>query len=312
MYQLDLSDPRLALPVAIYESPSGPAGPLAWSRRPRPADERTTAPRPRRLLRARPAGDRDCCRSTSNTTPRTVRSLLRRLADRPADGTAESRPLFFILPADVKDYTAATVPLYEYRDEGGAARSIPSMRRARTARSRSDARVLGRVWRNPARSRLVVNPVDATSPLTGSEHRRASLPRLMVRKNDEWTRLDRRTDNARSDRDDSDDADPARRTGIGRTASETSWLGEIVDQLESDPQECWLALESLAIARARIASVDHRRAVEPDRSAGARTLLRLLSSARDLAMRHSGPAALASDRRQAAAATSGLEVPWRR
>ena len=58
MYQLDLSDRRLALPVAIYETPVEPGpgrstGP-AWRRQ----SDRADAAAARRLLRAGPGGDR--------------------------------------------------------------------------------------------------------------------------------------------------------------------------------------------------------------------------------------------------------------
>jgi hypothetical protein len=69
-------------------------------------------------------------------------------------GPAGVQPLFFILPADVKDYTAATVPFYEYREEGTGRRFYSADPPSANARSRRTPRVLGRVWRNPAPSRL--------------------------------------------------------------------------------------------------------------------------------------------------------------
>ena len=76
----------------------------------------------------------------------------------PANGQptagAGARPLFFILPADIKDYTAATVPFYEYREEGGGRRFYSVEAPTPNARSRWTPKLLGRVWRNPARSRL--------------------------------------------------------------------------------------------------------------------------------------------------------------
>ena len=60
-----------------------------------------------------------------------------------------AEPLFFILPADIKDYTSATTPLYELTPANGGARvySIDS-RNARSSASWA-SRVLGRVWKNP-------------------------------------------------------------------------------------------------------------------------------------------------------------------
>jgi hypothetical protein len=62
--------------------------------------------------------------------------------------------MFFLLPADVKDYTASTVPLLEYQEEGGSGRYYAVDARSPAERSRWRSRVLGRVWRNPARLRL--------------------------------------------------------------------------------------------------------------------------------------------------------------
>ena len=67
---------------------------------------------------------------------------------------AGPRPLFFILPADVKDYTAATLPLYEHQSEGGAGRFYSVDPRGPTGRAALDLQVLGRVWSNPSRLRL--------------------------------------------------------------------------------------------------------------------------------------------------------------
>jgi len=58
------------------------------------------------------------------------------------------------LPADVKDYIAATVPLHEYQDEGSGGRFYSVDAPSPTGRARWRSKVLGRVWRNPARVRL--------------------------------------------------------------------------------------------------------------------------------------------------------------
>ena len=55
---------------------------------------------------------------------------------------------------------------------------------------------------------------------------------------------DRSDDSPAIERDLSEQTDPS--CDRPAEASEKSWLGEIADQLESDPQECWQALESLA------------------------------------------------------------------
>ena len=75
-------------------------------------------------------------------------------------------------------------------------------------------------------------------------------------------------------------------------AAENSWLGEIADQLESDPQECWQAFESLATVEPelRLSIIDELSRLG-DRP-GALMLLRLLSSARDSATRAGARSAL--------------------
>ena len=64
------------------------------------------------------------------------------------------RPLFFLLPADIRDYTGATVPFYELQAEGSEERFYTVDAPPANARSRWTSKVLGRVWRNPARPRL--------------------------------------------------------------------------------------------------------------------------------------------------------------
>jgi hypothetical protein len=151
MYQLDLSDQQLALPVAIYETPAGQgvAGRLA----PKSAlDDRETPPRfiaffapDRAGIAAQPVYE--------HYDPKSGQAL-RVARDGPSPNGTAAAPLFFVLPADVKDYTSATVPLYEYEEQGGGGRFYTVDARSPAGRSRWKSRVLGRVWRNPARLRL--------------------------------------------------------------------------------------------------------------------------------------------------------------
>ena len=89
----------------------------------------------------------------------------------------------------------------------------------------------------------------------------------------------------------------------------TSWIGEIVSQLEDDPGECWLAMESLAaidegMRREIIAELSGHRS-----RAGVQTLLRLLSAARDPDTRSAARLALAEvERPPVVAAIGGLEA----
>jgi len=152
MYQLDLSDQRLALPVAIYEVPLNPGLASRLVPKGTPSDHESMAPRridffaPDRVGIASLPVHEDYDATHGQT-------LRVGTGDRLPDSTG-TRPLFFILPADVKDYTAATVPLHEYQEEGTGARYYSVDARSPPGRSRWRSKVLGRVWRNPARSRL--------------------------------------------------------------------------------------------------------------------------------------------------------------
>ena len=42
------------------------------------------------------------------------------------------------------------------------------------------------------------------------------------------------------------------------SSMENSWLGEIVDQLECNPQECWQAIETLEMLEPELRLTDHR------------------------------------------------------
>jgi hypothetical protein len=74
--------------------------------------------------------------------------------------------------------------------------------------------------------------------------------------------------------------------------AEKSWLSEIADQLESNPQECWQAFESLEAVEPelRLSIIDELSGLGP--GPGAEMLLRLLSSARDPETRAAARAAL--------------------
>jgi hypothetical protein len=152
MYQLDLSDPRLALPVAIYEMATAPGVTSRLVAKTAPADQESTTPRPVAFF----APDRQGIALLpvyEHYDAKNGQSL-----SVPANGVVpdrfDARPLFFVLPADIKDYTAATVPLYEYREEGSGRRVYSVETPSSVARSRWTPKLMGRVWRNPARPRL--------------------------------------------------------------------------------------------------------------------------------------------------------------
>jgi hypothetical protein len=151
MYQLDLSDPRLALPVAIYEIASSPGGASRLATKTSIGDRETWTPRPvaffapdRQGIALLPVYEQSDAKNGQSLSV-------------PANGVApdrfDARPLFFVLPADIKDYTAATAPFYEYREEGSGRRVYSVDAPSAIARSRWTPKLLGRVWQNPARSR---------------------------------------------------------------------------------------------------------------------------------------------------------------
>jgi hypothetical protein len=126
MYKLDLSDPRLMLPVPIKRLPGAEAG------------------------RAAPFFALD--RPRKGAVP---------VYARPAEGggqaltvgepPAGTMPLFYALPADAKGAPATAVPLYEFMQKDGKRRAYAPADSAPGAGYRRGDRPLCLVWRNPLR-----------------------------------------------------------------------------------------------------------------------------------------------------------------
>jgi hypothetical protein len=152
MYQLDLSDARLTLPVAIYEDPSGPGGSTRLVPK-TPAARGGTAPAPRSVAFFAPDRPGIASLPVYEQYDSTHGQTLHGPAQGHESEQAGARPLFYLLPADVKDYTAATVPFYEYRDEASGRQFYAVDPPNSNVHSRWTRRLLGRVWRSPARSR---------------------------------------------------------------------------------------------------------------------------------------------------------------
>jgi hypothetical protein len=144
MYKLDLADPRLVLPVAVYRLGEDD-GPTRFG----------TA---NRLDRAgsRPVAFFACDREAEGTVPvfeRETSGGVRLLIGSPGANAsrpeAKTEPLFYALPADIKDPPAATVPLYEYVPEkGGQAIYRPDGPSGIPGHQRVEP-PLCRVWRDP-------------------------------------------------------------------------------------------------------------------------------------------------------------------
>ncbi len=147
MYQLDLADPRLALPVAIYLTPAS-AGAAARLEAKAPANG-PGALGVRRVAFFAP--DREGIATLpvfEENDPRTGQRLRVGASGQPSD-PGGPRPLFYILPADVKDYTLSTAPLYEQTAGENAVRLYTVEPRGPQGGGRLTSKVLGRVWKNP-------------------------------------------------------------------------------------------------------------------------------------------------------------------
>ncbi len=149
MYRLDLSNRRLALPVAIYELPAE-HGVTRLVSKIRLSPSLATAPR--RLAFFAPDRPGIAYLPVYEHGDSAGRQTLRVGSTvRPADGT-EPEPCFYILPDDQARPDANTVRLYEYSlENGGHAYSVQTPGTGN--RPTSGVRVLGRVWRNPGRLR---------------------------------------------------------------------------------------------------------------------------------------------------------------
>jgi len=144
MYRLDLSDRRLALPVAIYEVPGGRGAVRLVSNQ---GLSRAQATELSRVAFFAP--DRQGI-ATVPVYEHVDSTGYQTLHVGDGDGI-DSEPIFFILPDDHSGKERDTVRLYEYRNESRGRRySIEAP--GTGGRPTSGARVLGRVWSNPGRS----------------------------------------------------------------------------------------------------------------------------------------------------------------
>jgi hypothetical protein len=143
MYQLDLSDPRLVLPVAVYRLSEG-GGPPRFAT----ADRLDGSRRPSVAFFA-------CDREAEGGIPICERKtnaghvLLRRGSGSKGRDGAEPEALFYALPAEMQDPPAATVPLYEYVHQDGVKRDyLPGDSRSLADYHRVEPPIC-RVWRDP-------------------------------------------------------------------------------------------------------------------------------------------------------------------
>lgn len=147
MYKLDLADPRLALPVAIYEVPAGDGPPHLVTRRGR--GESGDAPPARVAFFAPDRPGLATIPVYEQADPSGGRVL--RVGSAPAPGGGPgSAPSFYIRPDGPSIPNDGTVRLYEHRDAPGGRATYSLEKPARSGGPTTEGRVLGRVWPNPA------------------------------------------------------------------------------------------------------------------------------------------------------------------
>jgi hypothetical protein len=142
MYRLDLDDPRLNLPVAVYRSGDG----RLQSRPPfglghRPAEMRV----------AFFAKDRE----GEGTVPIVERLVGDRTELRVAD-PGHPAPIFHALPADLADPPPGTTPLFAYQVDSGEVRYATEADAPDGSRQVGEA--ICRVWRRPGPERQPLFP----------------------------------------------------------------------------------------------------------------------------------------------------------
>jgi len=152
MYQLDLSDKRLALPVPIYAVQENDASVrlVAGSNLAEAARSREIpffAPDRAGLAAVPIVEHRDENTGewllTSNSTGRAAGSTVE-------NGQS---PLLYVIPADAGKPRSGTVPLFAFRQQAGPGLYYSSIEDPRAGFQRSD-RPVGLVWRNPSRLRI--------------------------------------------------------------------------------------------------------------------------------------------------------------
>jgi hypothetical protein len=155
MYQLDLADPRLALPVAIYKvvragAPSRLATRTALTGEQQPHEIAFFAP-DRPGIATAPVIERRDERGEQELITLPVGQS----ATAPAPERDGTTPIFYAVAAAEENPPAGTVPLYEFRNGGGLKprRYYSVVEEPRPGYQRS-AGPLGRVWGNPSRLRM--------------------------------------------------------------------------------------------------------------------------------------------------------------
>jgi len=145
MFKLDLSDPRLCLPVPIYRV-VGQDGVVKWGTARRFGSQHTKGTIVFFALdRPRKGAVPVYAKATANG--RESLTVVASAAHLPGNGARE--PVFYVLPAETEPRHATTLPLFEYLSENNMNREYSTLERwSAPAFSRSE-RPLCLVWRNP-------------------------------------------------------------------------------------------------------------------------------------------------------------------
>jgi hypothetical protein len=150
MYQLDLADPRLALPVAIYQDVTG----VSYYRLV-PATSMPELSDPRWIAFFAP--DRPGLASVAvregpggNGNQELIVASKAANPERENGAIAAKPPLFYVVPAKANNPPPGTVPLYEFRQTSGPKRYYSVAEDPRPGYERVPEPI-GRVWKNPGR-----------------------------------------------------------------------------------------------------------------------------------------------------------------
>lgn len=144
MYKLDLTDPRLVLPVAIYRDPQGQLG-----------DRSQVEPQSSEQL-----GFFALDRPAPGAVPiyAAAGQLTTAVPEAAPEGLAEVEPRFYALPADASDRPATTAPLFEFIHTETGERYYSIGENAPSADYQRQAEPLGYVWANPLRCVWQIQP----------------------------------------------------------------------------------------------------------------------------------------------------------
>ena len=147
MYRLDLSDTRLALPVAVYEL-AGPVGSIRLAPRAGRQEDRNDPPRRVAFF----APDRPGIASLPvHEESDSTGALVLRVGTAPTSPGGPGRAAsFYLLPDSPGPSKDGTARLYERYDGPGGKLSYLVDTSGRGGRGPEQGRVLGRVWPNPA------------------------------------------------------------------------------------------------------------------------------------------------------------------